>query len=111
VGTEHILLGVLREPEGPAASALAAAGVTHAQVRVAVVRMMGRGVEDSAGGLPFTSAAEHVIERAQSLSSPQPVGSDRILLALLEAQDGAAARILQQLDADPVAIRVALGGA
>ena len=63
VGTEHILLALLaRGRTGTAADALTASGVTHAQVRAAVVRMMGLGVEDPAGELPFTGAGEDAIE-------------------------------------------------
>jgi ATP-dependent Clp protease ATP-binding subunit ClpC len=108
VGTEHILLALLREPEGPATAALRAAGITHAEVRVAVVRMIGRGGDAADDELPLTSAAEHVLERARSESAGEPVDPEGILLALLEARDGAAARILQQLDADPAVIRSAL---
>jgi ATP-dependent Clp protease ATP-binding subunit ClpC len=113
VGTEHILLALLREGDGPAASAMASSGVSHGQVRAAVVRMMGTGVEDPAGELPLTSAAETVLDgarRESSLRGQEHVGTEHILLALLEAQHGAAARILLMLDADPAAIRAQVAG-
>ena len=113
VGTEHMLLGLLREDKGAAATALASLDVTHERVRIAVVRMMGRGVEDAASELPFTGPANEAIERASreaSVLGSERVGTEHILLALTRDPAGAAARILLQLDADPAAIRVALGG-
>jgi len=111
VGTEHILLGLLRAPEGRAAEVMASFGVSHDDVRAAVVRMMGIGVEVPGGELSFTGRAEDTIDRARreaSIRDEPQVGTEHLLLALVREPDGAAARILFQLDADPVAIRSAL---
>ena len=111
MGTEHILLALLREDEGTAAIVLKSSGVTYRQVRVAVIRMVGVGVEAARGELPFTGPAQDALERARreaSIRDQAQVGTEHILLALLRAQDGAATRILLQLDADPAAIRAAL---
>ena len=111
MGTEHILLALLREDEGTAAKVLKSSGVTYREVRVAVIRMMGVGVEAVAGEPPFTGRAQDTIERARreaSIRDHRQVGTEHILLALIREQDGAAARILLQLDADPAAIRGAL---
>ncbi len=112
VGTEHILLGLLRERDGAAATALASLDVTYEHVRMAVVRMMGRGVEDVSGEeLPFTIPASEAIERAAREASElgsERVGTEHIMLALTRDPAGAAARILLQLDADAAAIRAAL---
>jgi ATP-dependent Clp protease ATP-binding subunit ClpC len=113
VGTEHILLGLLRERDGVAASALASLDVTYERVRVAVVRMMGLGVEDVVGELPFTGPANEAIERAEreaSMLGSERVGTEHILLSLIRDPSGAAARILVQIDADPAAIRAAVNG-
>ncbi len=112
VGTEHIMLGLLRERDGLAATTLASFEVTHDRVRLAVVRMMGLGVEDATGELPFTGPASEAIERAgreASVLGSERVGTEHILLALTRDPAGAAPRILVQLDADPAAIRAALG--
>jgi ATP-dependent Clp protease ATP-binding subunit ClpC len=112
VGTEHILLGLLRERDGLAATTLASFEVTYERVRLAVVRMMGLGVEDATGELPFTGPASEAIERAgreASTLGSERVGTEHILLALTRDPAGAAPRILVQLDADPAAIRAALG--
>jgi ATP-dependent Clp protease ATP-binding subunit ClpC len=111
IGTEHILLGLLREPQGIAGRALASLGVTHERVRVAVVRMMGTGVEDVGGELPFTGPASEAIDRSSreaSVLGSERVGTEHILLALMRDPGGAAARILLALDADPAAVRSAL---
>lgn len=87
-------------------------GVTHAQVRAAVVRMMGIGVEPPGGEVALTGRAQDVIDRARreaSIRDEPLVGTEHILLALVREQSGAAARILLQLDADPADIRAALG--
>jgi ATP-dependent Clp protease ATP-binding subunit ClpC len=111
VGTEHILLALASEPESRAAQVLASFGVSHAQVRTAVVRMMGVGIEAPEGELAFTGPAEDVIDRARreaSIRDDPEVGTDHMLLALLHKRDGAATRILLQLDVDPTDIRSAL---
>ena len=73
--------------------------------------MMGLGVEAPGEELAFTGRAEDVIERARreaAIGDQPQVGTEHILLALVRDQDGAAARILLLLDADPAAIRAAL---
>jgi len=112
VGTEHLLLGLLREQDGAAATSLMSVDVTHERVRAAVVRMMGVGVEDEVEELPFTGPASEAIERAAreaSVLGCERVGTEHILLALIRDPAGAAVRILVQLDVDPATIRSALG--
>ena len=111
VGTEHVLLGLLREEDGAAARALASLGVSYVGVHAGVVAMMGLGVDTSDGELQFTEPAQAAIARAGREASglgAESVGTDHILLALTRDPGGAAARILTQLDADPAAIRSAL---
>lgn len=105
-----MLLALLREDGGTAATVLRAFGVTHEQVQTAVIRMMGTGVE-VAGELSFTGRARDVIDRARreaSIRDQPAVGTEHILLALVHEADGAAARILLELDAEPAAIRAAI---
>ena len=112
IGTEHILLGLLRAPDGAAASALS--DVTYDQVRASVVRMMGIGVGEVMDELPFTGAANEAIDRASreaSVLGAEEIGTEHILLALTREPNGAAARILRQLDAEPAAVRAAVSGA
>jgi ATP-dependent Clp protease ATP-binding subunit ClpC len=111
VGTEHILLALFLAPEGRAAQVLGSFGVGHAQVRTAVVRMMGLGLEPPDGELALTGPAQDVLDRARreaSIRDEREVGTGHILLALVHKPNGAAARILLELDADPADIRSAL---
>jgi ATP-dependent Clp protease ATP-binding subunit ClpC len=111
VGTEHILLALSLAPEGGAAQVLASFGVGPTQVRTAVVRMMGVGLEAPEGELALTGPAQDVMDRARreaSIRDERQVGTEHILLALVHKRDGAATRILLELDAEPEAIRSAL---
>jgi ATP-dependent Clp protease ATP-binding subunit ClpC len=112
VGTEHLLLALLGDEEGTAATVLRRCGLSHAQVRTAVVRMMGTGIEEPPEEeLVFTGRAEDAIARARQEASARGhdiADTEHILLALVHERDGAAVRILLQLDADPAAIDSAL---
>lgn len=73
--------------------------------------MMGRGIEEPAGGLELTGRAQDVIDRARreaSIRDEPVVGTEDILLALVHERSGAAARILLGLDVDPTDITSAL---
>ncbi len=107
IGTEHILLGLLRE-EGLAAEVLESVGVTAEGVREQVVRIVGRGAEVSAGQIPFTPRAKKVLELAlrEALSLGHDyIGSEHILLGLVRENDGVAAQVLLALKADPEKVR------
>ena len=111
IGTEHILLGLLRERDGFAAGVLTSLGVEYEPVRAAVVRMLGLGVEDPGDDLPSTGAATNAVERAgreAAVLGAEQVGTEHILLALMHDPGGAASRILWQLEVDPVAVRSAI---
>lgn len=111
MGTEHILLALLAEDEGTAAGVLTSAGVSYDQVRAEVVRMMGMGVDSGTDELLFSGPAQDAIALAREKASRggrADAGTEHILLALVEERNGAAVRILRQLDADPAAIRSAL---
>jgi ATP-dependent Clp protease ATP-binding subunit ClpC len=111
IGTEHILLGLLRDRDSVAARALESLGVTYPIVRLAVVRMMGTGVEVDPGALAFTGPSERAIARAEGEASDRgvsPVDTGHLLVALVSEREGAASRILLQLDTDPQAIRAAI---
>jgi ATP-dependent Clp protease ATP-binding subunit ClpC len=111
VGTEHILLALLHGEPSRAADVLGSFGIGHEQVRAAIVRMMGLGAEPEAGELLFTGRAEEAIELARTEASRAgraQAETEDVLLALIDERDGAAARILLQLDVDPAAIHSAL---
>src|ERR1700719_1939302 len=64
IGTEHILLGLLREEEGIAAQVLASFEVTLVEVREHVAKIAGEGDKVVAGQIPFTPRAKKVLELA-----------------------------------------------
>src|SRR5438477_39494 len=63
IGTEHILLGLLREEEGLAARVLESLDITVERVRAQVVRIVGSGEEVTSGQIPFTPRAKKVVGR------------------------------------------------
>lgn len=64
LGTEHILLGLIKEGEGVAAKALEALDVSFDAVREQVVEIIGEGQEQPSGHIPFTPRAKKVLEYA-----------------------------------------------
>src|SRR5712672_1521504 len=108
IGTEHILLGLLREEEGLAARVLESLDITVERVRSQVVRIVGSGEEVTAGQIPFTPRAKKVLELAlrEALSlGHNYIGTEHILLGLVRENEGVAARILLDFDADSDKIR------
>src|SRR5213080_4428015 len=109
IGTEHLLLGLLREEEGLAARVLESLEITAEGVRSEVAMIIGQGEDEAtAGQIPFTPRAKKVLElglrEAQSLGHAY-IGTEHILLGLVRENDGVAARILLDFDADAEKIR------
>jgi ATP-dependent Clp protease ATP-binding subunit ClpC len=108
IGTEHILLGLLREEEGLAARVLESIDITVEEVRAQVARIVGQGDEVTTGQIPFTPRAKKVLELAlrEALSlGHNYIGTEHILLGLVRENEGVAARILLDFDADAEKIR------
>jgi hypothetical protein len=108
IGTEHILLGLLREEEGVAARVLESLDITVERVRAQVVRIVGSGEEVTSGQIPFTPRAKKVLELAlrEALNLDDDyIGTEHILLGLLDENTGVAARILVDFEADSEKIR------
>ena len=108
IGTEHILLGLLREEEGLAARVLDTLDITVEEVRAQVARIVGQGDEVTTGQIPFTPRAKKVLELAlrEALSlGHNYIGTEHILLGLVRENEGVAARILLDFDADAERIR------
>ena len=114
IGTEHLLLGLLREEEGVAARVLESLHVTLEEVRGQVARIIGSGEEVTGGMIPFTPRAKKVLElalrEAMSLGHTH-IGTEHILLGVARENEGVAARILLDYDADAEKIRAAVGRA
>ena len=103
IGTEHILLGLIREGGGVAAQALESLGIGLDEVRQHVVGMTGRGQYASPGPIPFTPRGKNVLELAVAESRKLGhtyVGTEHILLGLIREGDGVAAQVLARMGAD-----------
>jgi ATP-dependent Clp protease ATP-binding subunit ClpA len=108
IGTEHILLGLLREGDGLAAHVLESLDITVERVRAQVVRIVGSGEEVTSGQIPFTPRTKKVLELALrgALSlGHNYIGTEHILLGLVRENEGVGARILLDFDADSEKIR------
>ncbi|APV43458.1 ATP-dependent Clp protease ATP-binding subunit ClpC [Dehalogenimonas formicexedens] len=97
IGTEHILLGMVREEDGVAARVLVNLDVNLAKLRSAVEFVIGRGEKPSAGETGLTSRAKKVIElaidEARNLGHNY-IGTEHLLLGLLREGEGVAAGVL-----------------
>ena len=115
LGTEHLLLGLLREEDGAAHRALDSLGVTLEDARRRVERLLGRdvgreGIEPSpTGQLPFTPRMREVLTQAASearwLEHDRHLGTEHLLLGLSGQCEGAAATVLKEGGATPGKIR------
>lgn len=99
IGTEHILLGLVREGEGIAAKALYALGLGAEKIQTEVENLIGRG-QDASKTIHYTPRAKKVIElsmdEARKLGHSY-VGTEHILLGLIREGEGVAARVLNNL--------------
>ena len=101
IGTEHLILGIVRESEGVAAKVLANLGIELNKVRSAVEFIMGRGDRIVLGEMRLTPRAEKVIELAVDESrrmNHNYVGTEHLLLGLVREGEGIAAGVLESLD-------------
>ena len=108
IGTEHILLGLIREGEGVAAQALESLGISLEAVRRQVGGIIGQGQQEPSGHIPFTPRAKKVLElslREALQLGHNYIGTEHILLGLIREGEGVAAQVLVKLGADPGRIR------
>ena len=104
VGTEHILLGLIKLGQGVAVSVLQKMGLDLETVRSAVEKQVGSGPEGKASGsIPYTPRVKKVLalagKEAKALNHSY-VGTEHILLGLLREGEGVAARVLKSLEVD-----------
>jgi ATP-dependent Clp protease ATP-binding subunit ClpA len=110
IGTEHILLGLLGEPEGYAGRVLASFGITRDRAREEVRAMIGTGTDAPSGHIPFTPRAKKTLElslREALALHHNYIGTEHILLGLIREGDGVAAQLMKK-HADLTAIRTAV---
>src|SRR5438445_8507453 len=100
IGTEHLLLGLVREGEGVAAKVLGNLGVELNKVRSAVEFIIGRGDRTVAGDIGLTPRAKKVIElsvdEARRLNHHY-IGTEHLLLGLVREGEGIAAGVLESV--------------
>jgi ATP-dependent Clp protease ATP-binding subunit ClpA len=97
IGTEHLLLGLIREERSPGAEFLASLGVPVAGVRERVETTLTRGTAPLSGHIPFTPEAKRVLEDAHRESvalGMNHIGPEHLTLGLMCEHDGIAVRVL-----------------
>jgi ATP-dependent Clp protease ATP-binding subunit ClpC len=108
VGTEQILLGLIGEGTGVAAKVLTEMGVTLQDARKEIEQIIGRGSGFVPAEIPFTpkvkSVFEQSFEEARQLGHDY-IGPEHLLLGLLQAGEGVAVKVLQNLEVDPAKVR------
>jgi ATP-dependent Clp protease ATP-binding subunit ClpC len=100
IGTEHLLLGLLREGEGVAATALESLGVTLERAREQVGEITPPGKDSPAGHMPFTPRAKKVLElslRESMEHGSSFIGTGHLLLAIIREGEGVAAQVITRL--------------
>jgi len=108
IGTEHILLGLVREKEGIAAKVLTGMGISLPRVRQAVEYIIGAGERQSSGASGLTSRAKKIIELAIDEARQMGhsyIGTEHLLLGILREGEGVAAKVLQNLDVNQERVR------
>jgi ATP-dependent Clp protease ATP-binding subunit ClpC len=108
IGTEHILLGLLREDDGVAARVLRDFGIEVEATRAWVYRRIGPGAELITGQLPFTPRSKKVIELSlrEALSlGHNYIGTEHILLGLIREGGGLATEYLDEVGLPASTIR------
>jgi ATP-dependent Clp protease ATP-binding subunit ClpA len=103
IGTEHLLLGLIREGEGVAAKALESLGISLQAVRQQVEEIIGQGQQVPSEDILFTPRSKKVLElslRESQQLGQHCVGTEHILLGLIRERDGVAAQVLVKLGAE-----------
>jgi ATP-dependent Clp protease ATP-binding subunit ClpC len=108
IGTEHILLGVIREGGGVGAAALKATGVSYDAAREKVEEVIGMAGALSGGTPPFTPRAKRVLElslREAIQLNHSFIGTEHMVLGIVREGEGVATAVLIALGADPARVR------
>jgi ATP-dependent Clp protease ATP-binding subunit ClpC len=111
IGTEHLLLGLLREEEGVAAKALSSMDISLDDVRRQIEEIIGRGETLPTGHIPFTPRAKKVLElslRESIQLGHNYIGTEHLLLGLVREGEGVAAQVLVKQGASLDAVRGAV---
>ena len=112
IGTEHLLLGVIAEPEAAGAKVLEGLGVPLVALREQILEIIPRGEQVPVGHIPFTPGAKKALELALTESvqmGHEHIGTEDVLLGLIREREGVAAQVLllRGLDLNRVRLHVA----
>src|SRR5207247_6056111 len=108
VGTEHILLGIVREGEGVASKVLESLNISPERVRAEIESAIGRGERPPHEELTFTPRAKKVLELALDEArrlGHNYIGTEHLLLGLIREGEGVAARVLEAMGVDLERVR------
>ena len=109
IGTEHLLLGLLRESDGVAGRTLDALGISLDAVRTRVEEIIGRSSQPLPGGqMPFTPRAKKALELSlrEALNlGHNYIGTEHLLLGLIREGEGVAPQVLVGMGAELAAVR------
>jgi ATP-dependent Clp protease ATP-binding subunit ClpC len=112
IGTEHILLGLIREGEGVAAAVLKNLGLNLEKIRIEIEKMVQPGPNTViSGDIPFTPQAKKTIELAMDEATSlghNYIGTEHLLLGLIREGEGIAAQVLLNLGMDLNKVRMAV---
>jgi ATP-dependent Clp protease ATP-binding subunit ClpA len=111
IGSEHLLLGLLREGDGVAATVLERLCLRVETTRAAVLRRVPAGNEAASGQLPFTPRAKNALElalREMLFLGHAEITTGHLLLGLLDVSDSVASDVLDEAEIQPQAIRTAV---
>jgi hypothetical protein len=114
IGTEHLLLGLLREEQGVAAQALDGLGVKIEEVRARVAQIVGERDEVTSGQIPFTPRSKKVLElglREALRLGHNYIDTEHILFGLVREGEGVAVQIMADAGAPVDRVRLAVEGA
>ena len=114
IGTEHILLGLLKEDTGVAAAALKESGADYDELEALVKETSGEGTPVKLTASDFTPRSKRILQMAVITSSKmghQYVGTEHLLIALLSERDSYAARYLAELGVQPQNVMNAISAA
>jgi ATP-dependent Clp protease ATP-binding subunit ClpC len=109
IGTEHVILGLLRLNTGVVCNVLKRKGIDLETIRLEIEKEVGRGPEQKViGNIPFTPRVKNVLSLAAEearLIDHTYIGTEHILLGILREGHGVAARVLKNLGVDIEATR------
>ncbi len=103
IGSEHLLLGLLRESSGIAAKLLTSNGVTYESARSAVIGVSGSGPQSDVTARDMTPRTRRIIERSSYEAAKlgqRRIGTEHLLLSMLEEADCVAIRVISEVGGD-----------